>query len=161
MKSNESLISTNECFQFIYQTDGNLVIYVSPYTQVPENSIWHARQSRQVSLTRRLCMQTDGNLVSYEQTSALWNSRTAGRGTQPYTLVMQDDGNLCIYDSNKGLVWQSNSPQKVVGTCKSSSFPSSNPSDTINSQNITIGNLIQASVFLVGFIAMIIGLLLF
>src|SRR5690348_16651097 len=40
-------------------------------------------------------MQTDGNLVLYQGTTALWNSGTQGHAGA--TAIMQTDGNLVVY----------------------------------------------------------------
>jgi hypothetical protein len=42
-----------------------------------------------------LVLQSDGNLVLYENGTALWASRTSGSGANH--LAMQDDGNLVLY----------------------------------------------------------------
>ncbi|GIG30835.1 hypothetical protein Cma02nite_34350 [Cellulomonas marina] len=54
----------------------------------------------------RLVMQTDGNLVAYQQGRAYWQSGTAGRPGA--YLVMQSDGNAVVYASDRATVlWQS------------------------------------------------------
>ncbi|TNV79218.1 hypothetical protein FGO68_gene17317 [Halteria grandinella] len=160
MNPYEQLMSTNECFKFIYQSDGNIVIYAYPFSG---NAIWSLQKNWYDSMTRRLCMQSDGNFVSYESTSVLWNSGTAGKGNQPYTIVMQDDGNLCIYDSIQKLIWQSNSPQRVIGTCKATSSSSSSSNNTTNSQNVTIVNIVSIGLFLLDVygLSIILGILIF
>jgi hypothetical protein len=53
-----------------------------------------------------LIMQTDGNLVVYENGSAIWNTGTEGTGSSNY-LIMQTDGNLVVYTSANKAVWNS------------------------------------------------------
>ena len=60
--------------------------------------------------TKRLVMQTDGNLVVYDDTAggkAVWDSGTWRSGTAngPYKLTMQDDGNLVIYNKDNKPIW--------------------------------------------------------
>ncbi|MBK8238559.1 MAG: hypothetical protein IPK74_23775 [Deltaproteobacteria bacterium] len=52
-----------------------------------------------------LWMQSDGNVVLYEEATgkALWNTQTVG--TKQPALVMQEDGNFVLYDGNGAAVW--------------------------------------------------------
>ncbi|KAH7692357.1 alpha-D-mannose-specific plant lectins domain-containing protein [Dioscorea alata] len=52
-------------------------------------------------------MQSDCNLVLYDNGNAIWASGTNGRGRSCY-VTMQSDGNLVIYDNNNNAVWASN-----------------------------------------------------
>jgi hypothetical protein len=52
-----------------------------------------------------LAMQTDGNLVLYESSTALWSSNTAGTGGALAT--MQDDGNFVVYTGAGVALWSS------------------------------------------------------
>ncbi|XP_039140857.1 mannose-specific lectin-like [Dioscorea cayenensis subsp. rotundata] len=52
-------------------------------------------------------MQSDCNLVEYDNGKAIWASGTNGRGTN-CRVTMQSDGNLVIYDNNNKAVWASN-----------------------------------------------------
>ncbi len=54
-----------------------------------------------------LLFQTDGNLVLYNNKSAIWNSHTAGSGATK--LAMQSDGNLVLYTAGSKPVWNSQS----------------------------------------------------
>ncbi len=54
----------------------------------------------------QLIMQTDGNLVVYQNGSAIWNTGTEGTGSGNY-LIMQNDGNLVVYTSAGRAVWNS------------------------------------------------------
>ncbi|KAK1320133.1 hypothetical protein QJS10_CPA03g01748 [Acorus calamus] len=53
----------------------------------------------------RLTMQSDCNLVLYDNNRAIWSSDTYNCASGCY-LKMQSDGNLVIY-SNNGVVWAS------------------------------------------------------
>ena len=48
--------------------------------------------------------QSDGNLVLYDNGSAIWSSGTSGIGIGGY-VVMQSDGNLVLYNSNGIPLW--------------------------------------------------------
>jgi hypothetical protein len=51
----------------------------------------------------RLTMQTDGNLVLYQGTTALWYTSTHGTGAQK--AIMQTDGNFVVYDGSNNARW--------------------------------------------------------
>ncbi|MFE3264959.1 protein kinase [Streptomyces sp. NPDC059215] len=58
------------------------------------------------TLRSKLIMQTDGNLVLYDEAGKpRWASRTQGPGN---TAVFQADGNLVVYDAQTKPVWASN-----------------------------------------------------
>jgi len=65
----------------------------------------------------RLIMQTDGNLVLYENNTLVWKTDTYGTDTAPYKLVMQGDGNLVIYGNTKA-VWSTGTSGKGTGPYK-------------------------------------------
>lgn len=50
-------------------------------------------------------LQTDGNVVLYQNFRAIWSSRTSGLSDT--RLVMQRDGNLVLYDNNGKALWNS------------------------------------------------------
>src|SRR5262249_15755065 len=56
-----------------------------------------------------LVMQSDGNLVVYQGSSAVWASNTAGHdsGTNQCAAQFQTDGNFVVYNGSKPL-WASN-----------------------------------------------------
>jgi hypothetical protein len=93
----QMLVSPNGTFQLVLQSDGNLVL-----SQVSPNlALWSSQTAGQPSYV--LTMQTDGNLVLYDQATppnALWNSQTSSQGATPpfgAYLLLQDDGNLVVY----------------------------------------------------------------
>ena len=92
----ESIWSANGRFRFIYQTDGNLVLYG------PGGPLWNSQTGGK---TPGVCvMQNDGNLVIYGPRAVyIWDSKTPGNpGSR---LVIQDDGNLVIYRPNNDPIW--------------------------------------------------------
>ncbi|KAJ4788843.1 Mannose specific lectin [Rhynchospora pubera] len=54
-----------------------------------------------------LTMQTDCNLVLYDNGRAVWSSNTYNQGYS-CTLRMQTDGNLVIYDGSNMAIWATN-----------------------------------------------------
>ncbi|KUM03619.1 hypothetical protein KIF53_21785 [Chromobacterium subtsugae] len=88
--------SANGQYRFIYQQDGNLVLYRGSHP------LWAAASN---GPTGHCIMQEDGNLVIYVNNTPIWASGTNGHPMG--TLVMQNDGNAVIY----GAVWASNTVQ--------------------------------------------------
>jgi len=103
--------------------DGNLVVYepakfevwsarrtpsftptYSTGTVLVSNGSWSAGTSTRVGAWT-LSMQTDGNLVLYENSTARWASNTYLSGAN--RMAMQSDGNLVLYDSAGVAKWAS------------------------------------------------------
>jgi hypothetical protein len=93
----QMLVSQNDNFQLVLQTDGNLVLS----QRFPNVVLWTSQTAGQPSAV--LTMQTDGNLVLYDQATppnVLWSSQTNGHeGAFPFGpyLLLQNDGNLVVY----------------------------------------------------------------
>jgi hypothetical protein len=97
-----SLTSDDGVFTLSLQADGNVVLYGC-------NSIvptWSTRTNNSTA-QRVFTMQTDGNLVLYENGVPKWATGTNGKRSGPYYLSMQTDGNLVIYASSSP-IWVSN-----------------------------------------------------
>lgn len=90
--------SPNGQYFFVFQGDGNLVVY--PRGQ---KAIWASGTNGQGAT--RCVMQGDGNLVIYSNNGAIWDTKTNGINHLDTKLVMQDDGNMV-------LLWQT--PNTVV-----------------------------------------------
>ncbi|KAL5727881.1 hypothetical protein ACHQM5_001025 [Ranunculus cassubicifolius] len=70
----------------------------------------NGRLTREQSLINgvfRLTMQTDCNLVLYDNGRAIWATNTAGRGTG-CSVVMRENGDLAVYLPNNAPIWLSN-----------------------------------------------------
>lgn len=84
----EELTSPNGAYYAPLQHDGNFVVYRKAGNV--------ARWSTQTKDGAKLIMQTDGNLVLYnDKEDPVWSSNTARRPNS--YVVLQDDGNLVIY----------------------------------------------------------------
>ena len=57
------------------------------------------------SLTRQFAVQSDGNLVMYDNNLPYWASNTSGSGSP--TLILQSDGNLVLYGPGNRALWSS------------------------------------------------------
>lgn len=95
--------SANGEYTFVYQNDGNLVLY-----QKDGTPLW---ASDTYGSSPGVCiMQSDGNLVIYDANGKpIWSSDTwlsPGSG-----LVVQDDGNVVIYQPDGTLIWATNTVQ--------------------------------------------------
>jgi hypothetical protein len=101
MRPGESLTSNTGWYRFAYQGDGNLVVYVG-FLSRPSDAIWQSRTNGK--RTSRLSMQSDGNLVLYDDNKAVWHTGTHGHPGA--YVVMQGDGNLVIYHGNRA-IWGS------------------------------------------------------
>jgi pimeloyl-ACP methyl ester carboxylesterase len=85
---------------FVYQADGNLVLYFGAGT-----SAWEPLWATDTDGTSAgfVAMQGDGNLVVYNRSSnPVWSSDTFRDGSW---LVVQNDGNVVIYSPGGGAVW--------------------------------------------------------
>lgn len=92
MARGASVPSPSGEFILSFQSDGNLVLLQEPGDVV----LWASGTNDET--TDVLVMQTDGNLVIYDNyvpASAMWATGTDGH--QNATLVLQDDGNLVVY----------------------------------------------------------------
>lgn len=90
------LLSGDERYRLVLQSDGNLVIYS------PNRAIWSSWTVRRDS--SQFILQGDGNLVIYDSTGkAVWNSRTNGENASK--LIMQSDGNLVLYSTSGKALW--------------------------------------------------------
>ena len=107
------------------QSDGNLVIYTSSNvplwstntmdnpnnlsyvnTTMPDAFLYAGQSLYTANRAYRLILQTDGNLVLYDQNmKPLWDTGT--NGIPPGFLALQTDGNLVLYDQNMVPLWNS------------------------------------------------------
>lgn len=103
LNPNQSISSTNIQYTFIYQGDGNLVLYRNQ----DGKALWN---SQTAGKPVGVCiMQGDGNLVIYQANGGpVWDSKTYQHpGSR---LVVRDDGNVAIFATNNTPVWTTNLP---------------------------------------------------
>ena len=95
----QSIASADGRFIFVYQGDGNLVLYAGG------SALWASgTNGKGVGVC---IMQTDGNLVLYTRGGhAIWASGTSG--SPGSRLVVQNDGNVVIYASAGQALWATN-----------------------------------------------------
>jgi len=96
LKPGQSISSSAGVFQFVYQNDGNLVLYRN------DAALWATgTNGRGVGIC---IMQTDGNLVIYGPGGKpIWASNTSG--SPGSHLIAQDDGNVVIYSPDGTAIW--------------------------------------------------------
>ncbi len=102
------LQSSDERFTFIFQQDGNLVLYDGE-SQVDETPLW---ASNTVGRFAKYCLMQDdngfgaqfaGNLVIYDTSNnPIWTSGSVVGGVLG---KLQTDGNFVIYDSGNNPLW--------------------------------------------------------
>lgn len=128
LSPNQSLTSASGRYTFIYQTDGNLVLYKN-YPYQPQKALWASNTGGKPAGT--CIMQTDGNLVVYDPSShALWASGTwHDAGSH---LVVQDDGNVVIYRPNGTAAWATNTVQPVVPSGPMAKGDTMQPGEVLN-----------------------------
>jgi hypothetical protein len=113
LNAGDVLMSATSAFKLVFQSDGNLVLYVIIDSSLPATLsltgalytkvIWASGTNGKGAV--RCNMQTDGNLVLYNQANeAIWASDTQGHPGA--SLRCQDDGNLVIY-LNGAALWSS------------------------------------------------------
>lgn len=111
----QRIVSRNGEYFFIFQRDGNAVIYQG------KQAIWSTKTNGRTGSL--LAMQRDGNVVAYGQGNRpMWASNTAGRpGT---VLIMQDDANLVAYAPGNRPVWSSGTSRAAGSTRAAARAPS-------------------------------------
>jgi outer membrane lipoprotein-sorting protein len=106
----QSIASSNGLYTFIYQSDGNLVLYKN-YISKPKKALWASNTAGRPG--RTCIMQGDGNLVIYDGSNRpIWSTNTwREHGSH---LIVQDDGNVVIYRPDNRAVWATNTVQRTV-----------------------------------------------
>ena len=111
LQPNGFLMSKNQRYKLIMQTDGNLVGYEGT------KPFWASNTNGRSG--RYAIMQSDGNFVIYvngpkPMSGPIWASNTNGKGG--VRVVMQDDRNIVIYNTVNAPIWASNTvaPPAVI-----------------------------------------------
>lgn len=96
----DSLFSVNNSHELRYQTDANFVFYQGS-TPLWAINCWPTCNT--IGNAGVATMQTDGNLVVYDDTSnAVWNSGTAGNGG---AFLALRNGELLLFATNGSVLW--------------------------------------------------------
>lgn len=98
------LTSDSKRYKFIFQEDGNLVLYDR------SKPLWTSLTACKAA---KVCfMQRDGNLVVYSpEDKAIWNSGT--NGNQGSRLVLEDEGEVVIYSCGGTPIWSTKGFKKT------------------------------------------------
>lgn len=96
---NGALISNNQQYFAIMQSDGNLCVYQGTPTKQGKY-VWGSQKTGAGGQFFTV-VQSDGNLCTYfgslgNQGNYLWGTQRLAEGGK-FFLIMQDDGNLCVY----------------------------------------------------------------
>ncbi len=94
-------------YKFIFQPDGNLVLY-NPQGK----AIWATGTFG--TGADLLAVQTDGNVVLYDHGKAVWATNTWGHSGDYFAI--QPDGNVVVYDSNNRPLFDTGTYGGKVGT---------------------------------------------
>jgi hypothetical protein len=105
LQKNVPLVSQSNFFHFVFQDDGNLVLYEIISFRTGESvAIWQSNTDEEP--TNKCILQDDGNLVIYGIGKVLWASKT--NGNPGSILTVQNDGNVVIYNNSKVAIWATN-----------------------------------------------------
>jgi RHS repeat-associated protein len=94
----QNIQSPDGRFEFVFQTDGNVVLYG------PNGALWSSNTGGQTATS--LAMQPDGNLVEYNGATAIWSTGTSTSGSTT-SLTVQNDGNVVMSNAS-GPIWETN-----------------------------------------------------
>ncbi|MBF0425264.1 MAG: hypothetical protein HQL66_05555 [Magnetococcales bacterium] len=118
----QAVVSADNNYMAAFQDDGNFVLYDLKF----KRPTWASNTSGKTS--DRIVMQSDGNLVIYNGTSAVWASNTAGKGGA--YLKLGTDGNLIMVQGS-ATVWATNT--KADGILPSGGVLTGGPEKQCNS----------------------------
>lgn len=97
----QSVWSCDGRFQFIFQNDGNLVLYMG------STALWDTNTDGKTG--DRVILQEDGNLVMYKSTGQMvWESNSNSNANHYANLAIQNDGNVVLYQTDGGVAWKTN-----------------------------------------------------
>jgi hypothetical protein len=104
LKPSQRINSINGRYTFVYQSDGNLVLYKNNPGR-PATPLWSSVTTGKSAGV--LVMEGDGDLVIYDAgRQRVWSSNTANNpGSR---LVVQNDGNVVIYRPDRTPIWSTN-----------------------------------------------------
>lgn len=107
----KKLVSANNAYMAIMQTDGNFCVY--KYVNGKQGAFVWCSMAHGFS-NGKIIMQTDGNLVVYDASNkAKWSSQThpafdskfRNSANKPVKLVLENDGKLVLYTASGAKMW--------------------------------------------------------
>ena len=99
MRGGDRVVSQNGRYVFVYQGDGNLVLYGDG------SPLWHS--ATHGTVPGYVMLQHDGNFVLYDASQRpLWQTGGATIGHTDAWLLVQNDGNVVIYTGGGVPLWQ-------------------------------------------------------
>lgn len=124
LQPGQDLRSPDGRFDFVHQTDSNIVLYG------PNGVLWASNTTGRGSTG--LYMQGDGNLVLYGSSGAIWASNTSGGNTS--YLRVQNDGNAVIYNAAGSVLWQTNTGGQATSSDNATALTGT---PVLNTTNLT------------------------
>ena len=97
LKPGQRMPQCNGRFELVMRTNGNLVLYMEG-----NEVLWNSGTNGNPGAHVR--MQTDGNLVIYQDSTPLWNSGT--QGNPGAWLQLLNGGNLRVLSASRKALWQ-------------------------------------------------------
>ncbi|EGC38467.1 hypothetical protein DICPUDRAFT_75958 [Dictyostelium purpureum] len=106
------LVSWNDRYEAVMQTDGNWVVYSIPKSSEEKRRVIFASHSEKHGHhPYRMIMQGDGNLCLYDtKNHCTWSSNTCNKKTHksgPYFVRLYDSGSLKVFDGSNDTLWSS------------------------------------------------------
>lgn len=101
------LVAEGRSWMDIDRLSTNINVVDSPKVTMTTGAIAQGNKLTPESLRRNLFVQSDGNLVMYDQNRPIWATNTSG-APGPVTLILQTDGNLVLYGAGNRVLWHSN-----------------------------------------------------
>ena len=101
------LVAEGRSWMDINKLSTNINVVNTPRIIMTTGSMIGGEKLTTESLRRNFIIQTDGNLVMYDNVRPVWATNTSG-STGPITLVLQTDGNLVLYGASNRVLWHSN-----------------------------------------------------
>eukprot|EP01084_Bolivina_argentea_P011513 21520_1 len=112
--SGEGLLSDNNKYKAVMQTDGNFVVYkLDPSNGNIQHELWHSYMNGEHSLSstegRYMIYQNDNNFCMYAaaDTGFRWCTMHYQPNVPTGAVIMQDDSNLCVYNGHGHFLWGS------------------------------------------------------
>jgi hypothetical protein len=97
------LVSNNDRFILLMQSDGNLVGYDRAYT--PMQPFWSSATNNSAGFLTKIGSDADVKLSTSGNT-LLWRTNTSSTN-EPFRLIMQNDRNIVLYDASYTALWHS------------------------------------------------------